>query len=215
MIAVKKKNKNLDHRKSDPISPAAPYLGGKKLLAKTIVPIIDATPHKAYAEPFVGMGGIFLRRQRIPQAEVITDLNQDISNFFRVLQRHYTAFLDMLRFQLTTRVEFERLCMTRRDTLTDLENAARFIYLQKTAFGGHVYRQTFGVAPGNPARFNVIKLGPVLEDLHTRIAGVVIENLPYQSFIERYDTKDNLFYLDPPYWGCENQYGKNMFSTAD
>jgi len=215
MGAGREKIKNSGYRKLYPISPAAPYLGGKRLLAKTIVPIIDSTLHKSYAEPFVGMGGIFLRRQHIPHAEVINDLNRDISNLFRVLQRHYTAFLDMLRFQLTTRAEFERLCMTPPETLTDLENAARFIFLQKTAFGGHVHRQTFGVAPARSARFDVTKLGPVLEDLHTRIAGVVIENLPYQSFIERYDTKDTLFYIDPPYWGCEDQYGKDMFSSSD
>lgn len=48
--------------KSIPIaySPLAPYIGGKRILAKTITPIIDAQPHKMYCEAFVGMGGIFL-----------------------------------------------------------------------------------------------------------------------------------------------------------
>ena len=48
-----------------PVAPAAGYIGGKKNLARTIVPIIDASDHDGYAEPFVGMGGIFLRRIKI------------------------------------------------------------------------------------------------------------------------------------------------------
>jgi DNA adenine methylase len=52
----------------------------------------------------------------------------------------------------------------------------------------------------------------MLEDLHSRLSGVVIECLDYAAFITRYDGPQALFYLDPPYWGCENDYGKDMFS---
>ena len=38
-------------------SPVAPYIGGKRGLAKTLVERINATPHNGFAEPFVGMGG--------------------------------------------------------------------------------------------------------------------------------------------------------------
>ena len=50
------------------------------------------------------------------------------------------------------------------------------------------------------ARFNLLKLAPQLEEIHERMAGVVIENLPWRRFIERYDRPETLFYLDPPYW---------------
>ena len=103
--------------------PVAPWLGGKRNLARRICAAIDATPCTTYAEPFVGMGGIFLRRTRRPKAEVINDRGRDVANLFRILQRHYVAFLDTLRFQLTTRAEFERLVATDPDTLTDLERA--------------------------------------------------------------------------------------------
>ena len=41
-----------------PVKPIAPYVGGKSLLAKTIIPYIESIPHKAYCEPFIGIGGI-------------------------------------------------------------------------------------------------------------------------------------------------------------
>ncbi|KPP88743.1 MAG: DNA adenine methylase [Rhodobacteraceae bacterium HLUCCO07] len=195
--------------------PVAPWLGGKRNLAKRISAILDATPHATYAEPFVGMGGVFLRRSMRPRAEVINDLGRDIANLFRILQRHYPQFLEVLRFQLTTRTEFERLVATDPETLTDLERAARFLYLQRTAFGGKVSGRNFGVSIDRPARFNLSTLEPMLEDVHARLSGVVIECLPYEDFIRRYDSPGTLLYLDPPYWGNEADYGKGMFARAD
>jgi DNA adenine methylase len=198
-----------------PVSPVAPWLGGKRNLAKRITALIDADTHTTYAEPFVGMGGIFLRRSRRPRSEVINDYGRDVANLFRILQRHYPQFLEVLRFQLTTRTEFYRLVDTRPETLTDLERAARFLYLQRTAFGGKVSGRNFGVAKDRPGRFNLTTLEPMLEDLHSRLAGVVIECLDWSEFLRRYDGPGTLFYLDPPYWGCENDYGKAMFSRDD
>ncbi len=67
----------------------------------------------------------------------------------------------------------------------------------------------------NAARFDVSKLGPVLEDIFERLSGVVIENLDWSDILDRYDRADALFYLDPPYWGCEDDYGKEIFSRDD
>lgn len=86
---------------------------------------------------------------------------------------------------------------------------------QRTAFGGKVYGRHFGVSPDRPARFNLTTLEPMLESLHERLAGETIERLPYAEFITRYDRKHTLIYVDPPYWGCENAYGKNIFGRVD
>lgn len=192
-------------------SPAAKYIGGKKNLSRRLVELINATPHNTYAEVFVGMGGVFLRRTLQPRAEVINDYSGDVANLFRILQRHYPQFMDTLRFQLSGRREFERLKGSNPATLTDLERAARFLYLQRLAFGGKVAGRNFGVDVTAPARFDLNKLGPLLADLHERLAGVTIENLPWQAFLERYDRPGTLFYLDPPYWGSEDDYGAELF----
>lgn len=194
--------------------PAAGYVGGKKQLAKTIAGYIDRIPHETYAEPFIGMGGVFLRRRKAAKGEIINDLSGDVATFFRILQRHYVPFMDMLRWQFTGRQEFERLKASPPETLTDLERAARFLYLQRTAFGGKVAGRNFGVDPMG-ARFNVAKLMPVLDELHERLAGVVIERLPWSDFIAHYDRQATLFYLDPPYWGGERDYGDGLFDRAE
>lgn len=198
-----------------PVSPVQPWLGGKRNLARRICAILDATTCQTYAEPFVGMGGIFLRRAARPRAEVINDRGRDIANLFRILQRHYVQFLEVLRFGLTTRAEFERLSATDPATLTDLERAARFLYLQRTAFGGKVSGRNFGVSRDRPGRFNLATLEPMLEALHERLSGVVIECLDFGDFLPRYDGEGTLFYLDPPYWGSEGDYGPGLFARAD
>ena len=55
----------------------------------------------------------------------------------------------------------------------------------------------------------------MLEDLHARLAGVVIECLPYADLIARYDRPYVLFYLDPPYFGSEGDYGRHLFGRED
>jgi DNA adenine methylase len=195
--------------------PPAAWIGGKRGLASRLVKMIADIPHQLYAEPFVGMGGVFFRRRQVPRAEVINDRNGEVANLFRILQRHYPQFMDMLKFQVTSRREFERLRACDPRTLTDLECAARFIYLQRLAFGGKVTGQNFGVSRKGGARFNLTKLAPLLEDVHERLSGVVIENLDWLDFIDRYDRPGTLFYLDPPYFGNEGDYGKALFGRAD
>ncbi|PWV97691.1 site-specific DNA-adenine methylase [Hoeflea marina] len=199
----------------NPVSPPAAYIGGKRVLAKAIIERINATPHTGYAEPFVGMGGVFLRRTQKPKTEVINDRNGDVANLFRILQRHYPQFMETLKFQITSRREFQRLASSDPGTLTDLERAARFLYLQRLSFGGKVTGQNFGINRNGGGHFNVTRLGPLLEDIHERMAGVVIEQLDWRDFLRRWDRPGMLFYLDPPYFGNEDDYGVGQFSRED
>ena len=198
-----------------PVKPAAGYIGGKRNLAQRICAIIERVDHDGYAEPFVGMGGIFLRRRARPKVEAINDISGDVATFFRVLQEHYPYFIDMLRWRIASRAEFERLRGLDPARLTDLQRAARFLYLQRLAFGGKVVGRGFGVDNRQGARFDIGKLEPMLADIHERLVGVVIEQLPFDQFFARYDRPGMLFYCDPPYWGCEDDYGAEVFGRDD
>lgn len=198
-----------------PCDPPAAWLGGKRNLSKRICSVLAATPHAAYVEPFIGMGGVFLRRRLRPEVEVINDLSGDITTLFRVLQRFPEALLRELRWRPAIRSEFDRLKETQDHDLLDIERAARLIYLQTLAFGGRVAAQHFGTSTSSAHNFDLRRIEPRLRRLHDRLAGVVIENLDWLACISRYDRPGTLFYLDPPYWECENDYGEGMFARGD
>lgn len=179
--------------------PPAPYLGGKRNLAARLCAMIEATPHRSYIEPFVGMGGVFLRRATPARIEVINDLAGDVANLFRVIRRHYEPFVDELRWLIAGRAEFERQRDLEPRLLTDIERAVRFLYLQRLAFGGRVEGRTFGVRREQDSRIHLGRLRAELKALRDRLAAVTIEQLDYADVIRRYDAPGALFFLDPPY----------------
>lgn len=75
--------------------------------------------------------------------------------------------------------------------------------------------QNFAVDKIRGARFNTLRLEATPDAINARLAGVTIERLPWRQFIERYDRAGMLFYLDPPYWGNEADYGKGIFSRGE
>ncbi len=194
-------------------NPPAPYLGGKRNLAKRLCALIETIPHRAYIEPFVGMGGIFLRRARPAPIEVINDLSGDVANLFRIVRRHYEPMIAELRDLHASRAEFERQLRVDPSTLTDIERAVRFLYLQRLAFGGRVEGRTFGVRRDQTSRIQLSRLRADLRMLSRRLEPVTIEQLPWSDVVRRYDGPGALFYLDPPY-DCTEGYGVS-FSRAD
>jgi len=198
---------NITHDAVAPLTPLAGYIGGKRSLAKLLIPKIDATPHTLYCEAFVGLGGIFLRRKHRAKVEAINDYASDVATLFRVVQHHPQALIDDLRWGLASREAFGRLVRTDPAQLTDVQRAARFIQLQSMGFGGKVASRVFGIASERCAKFNPQKLMASITALHARLAGVYVEHLPWREFIERWDRPGALFYLDPPYYGVEGYYG--------
>jgi DNA adenine methylase len=199
---------------ASPAAPAAQWIGGKRHLAPRICALIESTPHRVYAEPFVGMGGVFLRRAMAAQVEAINDRDGEVANLFRVLQRHFSPLMELLQWQVASRAEFQRLAAQDPTLLTDLERAARFLYLQRLAYGGKVRGRSFGIDTLRSSDFNVGKLRDVLQAIHERLAGVTIDCLDWSEFLERWDRDETLFYLDPPYYGVETYYAAK-FPRAD
>lgn len=193
-------------------SPLAGWMGGKWQLSKQIVPLIPE--HECYAEPFAGAAWVLFRKP--PSAsEVINDINRDIVTLYRVLQHHLDEFIRYFRWVLVSRDEFERWLKVHPDTLTDIQRAARFYYLQKSCFAGRIVAPTFGTATTRPPRLNLLRIEEELSAAHLRLARVYVENLPYRDLIASYDRPVSFFYVDPPYWGCEDYYGKALFGRED
>lgn len=180
-------------------TPLVPWIGGKRRLAPEILPLFPE--HERYVEPFCGAAALFFLKEPA-KAEVLNDINGDLVCLYRVVQHHLDEFVRQFRWALTSRQMFEWLQETPPATLTDIQRAARFFYLQKLAFGSKVAGQSFGVGKA----VNLLRLEEELSAAHMRLHRVTIEHLPWAECVTRYSRAGTLIYMDPPYWGTEG-YG--------
>jgi len=174
-----------------------PYVGGKTRLAREIIALFPK--HTTYVEVFGG-GGQVLFRKPPSDVEVYNDIDGDLVNFFRVCQWHHEELVRCLRFSLISRAWHKIYKSTPPESLTDVQRAARFFYLQKNSFGGLIRTQQFHYGVTHPPNFNPKRIPEILDSAHRRLQGVQIESLPYEQLLAKYDRETTLFYLDPPYW---------------
>ena len=178
-----------------------PYIGGKNRLAKNIISMLPE--HTTYVEAFAG-GAQVLFHKPPSHVEVLNDLDFDIVNFFRVCQLHHEELIRYFRFALVK---------SNPDTLTDIQRAGRFFYLQKNSFGGLVLSHKFHYGVTHPTNYNPERIPEIIEQAHRRLARVQIESLPYQTVLDKYDRPSTVFYLDPPYW--QRRLYRHNFSEQD
>jgi len=194
-------------------NPIIPWVGGKRRLAKHILPMFPE--HRCYVEPFSGGAALFFMKEPV-RVEVINDINGELVNLYRVVQNHLEEFIRQFKWSLVSRQMYKWLKLAHVETLTDIQRAARFFYLQKMAFGGKVSGQTFGTATTTAPRLNFLRIEEELSAAHLRLSRVYIEHLAWDDCIRRYDRLHTLFYVDPLYWGTEgygidfefDQYGR-------
>ncbi len=180
-----------------------PWMGGKRRLADVILPKFPE--HTCYVEPFAGGAALFFLKSP-SEVEVLNDINGELVNLYRVVKHHLEEFVRQFKWALSSRQVYEWHQKTPPDTMTDIQRAARFYYLQKLAFGGKVDGQNFGTATTSPPRLNLLRLEEDLSQAHLRLSRTYIEHLPWHKVIEKYDRPHTLFYCDPPYWETEG-YG--------
>ncbi|KAA8734902.1 DNA adenine methylase [Acinetobacter qingfengensis] len=187
------------------------WLGGKSQLARTIIEMMPE--HQTYVEVFGGAGWVLFKKTPSP-VELINDINDDLVNLYRILKYHFDAFLTEFELQLFSRTIFNDLKHA-KEGLTDIQRAAKFYYLLRAAFGC----QLDGTFTYSKDRSNRMRLGERLREhlqsIHERLQNVIVENAGYDYVIKRMDAPGTLFYLDPPYWDCENVYGKGIWSKQD
>jgi DNA adenine methylase len=101
--------------------------------------------------------------------EVLNDINGDLVNLYRVVKHHLDEFARQFRRALARRQMFEWMKETPPETLTDIQRAARFFYLQKLAFGGKVIGQNYGTSGTTPMRIDLLRLEEDLIAAHLRL----------------------------------------------
>lgn len=183
-----------------------PWPGGKTRLLQHLLPLLSENPHSTYVEAFAGGAALLFAREPA-KAEVLNDVHGELVCLYRVVANHMDEFVRQFRWALTSREMFRWAKLQHVDTLTDIQRAARFFYLQRLAFGGKVTGQTFGASPRSPKAINLLRLEEDLSAAHLRLHRVVVEQLPWDVCLAKYDTPETLFFLDPPYWQTEGYGG--------
>ena len=176
------------------------YIGGKRRIAAQLVSLIPE--HTTYVEPFAGGAQVFFHKPR-SKVEVLNDLDDEIVNFLRVVQRHPAELSRILRWQPASRRLFEWHQQQPATFLTDIERAARFFYLQKNTWGGKRMRRNFHFSVTKPPSYTPANLSKRLTEVAERLDGVQLESLPYETAFAQYDRQTTFFYCDPPYVGVD------------
>jgi DNA adenine methylase len=186
------------------------YIGGKRTLAKRVIELFPE--HTTYVEAFAGGAQVFFLKPP-SKVEVLNDLDGEIVNFFRICQTHHEELLRYLRFAFVSRKYFDLLRATDPATLTDIQRAARYLYLLKNSFASLVRHPVYHWHVVQPPGFNPERLPELIENTHKRLERVQIDCLPYESVLRNYDRPTTLFFLDPPYFG--RKLYRHNFEEAD
>lgn len=181
------------------------WFGGKSKMASRILPILEATPHSRYVEPFGGGAAILIRKSPKP-IEVYNDINSGLVNFFRVMASSdkFSDFYRKVMFLPYSRELFERFKQEAPKEANDVDAAVKWYFVARASFSG-----IWGWSFSNSTTFSSKGMAAVcskwqtaisnLPAFHKRLVRVQIEHQSWEKVIERYDSKDTLFYCDPTY----------------
>ena len=183
------------------LRPPFQYYGSKARLAPRI---IEAMPeHSIYVEPYAGSAAVLFGK--VPaRCEVVNDIDGDIVNFFRVLRDKPADLVRACTLTPYSREEFMSAHSRSEDGRpSDVEKARRWWVTCWQGFNARARtswsRPTASSAikryrPDTPAN----AVGRLL-DCAERLRRVAVEHCDAVELIERMDSPDTVFYLDPPY----------------
>jgi DNA adenine methylase len=183
------------------------WYGGKFSHLDWLLPQLQIEGIKHFVDVFGGSAAVILNRK--PSAvETYNDIDGELTNFFRVLRGQGEQLIDALRLTPFSREEFAVACAPWDPDLSALERARLYYVRAEQARTGLAQTASLGRwanckgmsrrgMSGSVSRWlsKIERLPEIVERLRT----VQIENRPALDLIDAYDSKETLFYLDPPY----------------
>ncbi len=170
--------------------PIVSWPGGKTRMLEHLMPLVQATPHEVYIEPFAG-GAALLLAKPPAKSEILNDLNGDLMNLYRCARIHTKELLRLVRWMPSGRECFKQIRASIPET--DLQRAARTFYLLKCSTFGQAHSWLNKPLPRG--------LGRKFVAFRKRMERVILECRPAEDLLKLYDSPKSLFFLDPPYVG--------------
>lgn len=175
------------------------YPGAKWGMAKQIVSMMP--PHRSYLEPFFGSGAVLFNKR--PSAiETVTDIDGDITNFFKVLRDRPEELAEAISLTPYSRDVFHDAHENRGST--DFDRAYRFAIRSRMGHGFKTYQKTgFKIDVYARERSYCVDCWNTMPerifDAAARLKAVQIENRPALDLIKKFNYDNVLIYADPPY----------------
>jgi DNA adenine methylase len=180
------------------------WYGGKFSHLDWLLPQLPDCFH--YCEPFAGSGAVLLNRKP-SSVETYNDIDGEVVNFFKVLREEKDTLIEQIALTPFSREEFGIACEL-NPNITNIERARRFYIRARQVRTGLAQTASIGrwancKSTSRSGMSGVVSrwLGGVeqLAFIAERLLRVQIENRPALDVISLYDSKDTLFYCDPPY----------------
>lgn len=184
-----------------------------------IAPILEEARRgrPVYVEPFGGSAAMLLALEPA-KLEIYNDADGRLADFFRALADD-KELEKMKRYAATFPKSREIYDEMKRDWVKSPELARRgfaTFYVQQFSFGGRAFGP-FGygkVAPCNLITKYRGKAGR-LNEYAARFHNVTVESLDWRKIVEKYDTEQAFFYVDPPYSGKSHNFYRRDLPTVD
>lgn len=185
------------------VAPVVKWVGGKRQIIREILKYIPE--FSTYYEPFLGGGAVLFALQ--PNQAVVNDQNEELINMYKVIRDNVEELIYHLSQHKNEKDYFYRIRELDRNKkayskLSNVERAARIIYLNKTCYNG-LFRVNragqFNTPFGNyknPKIVDEVTLKAVSRYLSN--ADVKILNCDFEEAVEDIE-KGDFVYFDPPY----------------
>ncbi len=182
------------------MKPPLTYYGGKQKLSERIISLIPK--HRIYCEPFFGGGAVFFAKPPA-EIEVINDTNGELINFYRVLKTDYNKLAKEIKGTLHSKEEHQtaEVIMKHPKLFNEVRRAWAIWTLANQSYAsklGGTWRCDFKENSTTSRLTN--KRNNFTEEYAKRLEQVQIDNRDALKVIELWDTKESLFYCDPPYF---------------
>lgn len=189
------------------VAPVLKWVGGKRQLFETFKPLFPKKLSRyTYCEPFLGGGAIFFKLQ--PAKAYVNDINEDLMLVYTVIRDDVNNLIELLSAFTNDAESFYAVRDLDRNKkifsqLSDLERAARIIFLNKTCFNG-LYRVNnageFNTPFGNYRNPNIVNAPTLLAvSKYLNSGEITLTACDYSEVLLKLK-KNSFVYLDPPYY---------------
>lgn len=201
--------------------PFLKWAGGKsKLISQIRTHLPEAHTYKKYYEPFLGGGAVFFYLH--PYESVLTDVNSELIVTYKCVKDNLSELVGLLKIHANNHSKEYYYQIRQTAVKTDLEKAARLIYLNKTCFNG-LYRVNskgqFNVPLG---RYKNPKICPIelLSTASETLQLAKIKQADFEEVLNHATNGDDFVFFDPPYHPISSTsyftaYSRNSFNKDD